>query len=299
MKTCWICGGEFPKDWPMQSDNYDIDCRTCGAYFISGSLNASKFPLPDAERYRFSYWCKQRQLDGRDPPKIDDNNIAAIVAQLENPRPSSKADLLLISLSKLYPVPGSHVKSLDTFREYSLACARDGNELSYFLGVLLRRGLLKKAPGRDKERIEITEDGWDRVEVLSQTTASESKFAFVAMRFSDDMLPLWKLSFSPAITDAGFEPLLANDPAHNERIDARIVSDIKRSRFLVADVTHKSPGVYFEAGYALVLDKRVIWTCRDDHQTDMHFDIRQYNHILWKDSDDLRSQLYYRIRATI
>jgi nucleoside 2-deoxyribosyltransferase len=298
MRKCWICAGDFAKDFPPKGDGYEIDCRTCGNYLISGSLNASQFPLPDGERYRFSYWCKQRELDGREAPYIDESNFAAIAAQLENPRPSSKADLLLLSLSKLYPVPGGQIKALDTFREYSLACARNGGELSFFQSVLLRRELIRKIPGGEREYLEITENGWDRVEALSYTT-SKSKFAFVAMRFNDEMLPLRKSAFAPAITQAGFDPLFANEPAHNERIDARIISDIKRSRFMVADVTHKSPGVYFEAGYALGLDRRVIWTCRFDHEADMHFDTRQYNHILWNDAEHLREQLYLRIMATI
>ena len=58
---------------------------------------------------------------------------------------------------------------------------------------------------------------------------------------------------------------------------------IKRSRFLVADVTGGRQGVYFEGGFAKGLGLPVIWTC--SHGTDaelkkwMHFDTRQYNHI--------------------
>jgi hypothetical protein len=44
----------------------------------------------------------------------------------------------------------------------------------------------------------------------------------------------------------------------------------------------------------------VIWTCRADAAVrDMHFDTRQYNHILWSDAADLADQLYFRIAATI
>jgi nucleoside 2-deoxyribosyltransferase len=65
-------------------------------------------------------------------------------------------------------------------------------------------------------------------------------------------------------------------------------------------VTWARTGVYFEAGYALALGRQVIWTCRRDRaKVDMHFDTRQYNHILWNDAADLQEQLYYRIAATI
>jgi nucleoside 2-deoxyribosyltransferase len=295
-RECWICKGKFGEDMPMIGDSYRIACRSCGTYFITGSLHASEFPLPDTERYRVSYWGKRRELDGREPPVLTSETFASVVAQLENPRPSSKADLLLGSLSKIFPVAGQEMPPLDVFREYSLACARDGRELSFFFSALAERNLVHAGVSG---KFSITQAGWERVEALSNSPMI-AKFAFVAIRFSDDMLPLWKSSFQPAISRAGFDALLSNDPAHNERIDARIITDIKRSRFLIADVTHQSPGVYFEAGYAIGLGRPVIWTCRADRgKSDMHFDTRQYNHILWANPTELAEQLFLRIGATI
>jgi nucleoside 2-deoxyribosyltransferase len=69
---------------------------------------------------------------------------------------------------------------------------------------------------------------------------------------------------------------------------------------VIADVTFASTGVYFEAGYALGLGRPVIWTCRSDRKAqDMHFDTRQYNHILWETPAHLLDELYYRVVATI
>jgi len=50
-------------------------------------------------------------------------------------------------------------------------------------------------------------------------------------------------------------------------------------------VTHPEQwaGAYFEAGFAMALCRSVIWTCREDHFKDTHFDTQQFNHILWKD----------------
>jgi hypothetical protein len=296
-RECWICQGRFGEDMPSVGDSYRISCTTCGTYLISASLHVAAFPMADSERYRFSYWCKQRELDHREPPVITSNTIGSIVAQLEDPRPSSKADLLLLSLSKLYPIAGRELPRLDVGRQYSLACCRDGSELSFFHSALADRGLTHGSTLDG--RFQITPAGWDHVESLS-VSPQAGRFAFVAMRFNDEMLPLWKSSFEPSIKRAGFDPLLANDPIHNERIDARIITDIKRSRFLIADVTFQSPGVYFEAGYAIGLGRPVIWTCRTDREkTDMHFDTRQYNHILWRTPEELAEQLYLRIGATI
>jgi nucleoside 2-deoxyribosyltransferase len=90
---------------------------------------------------------------------------------------------------------------------------------------------------------------------------------------------------------------------HNNKIDDEIVSEIRRSRFLVADFTCEPEkvrgGVYFEAGFALGLGLPVIWTCKHTSLDDLHFDTRQYAHIVWETPDNLYAQLRNRIGATI
>jgi nucleoside 2-deoxyribosyltransferase len=85
---------------------------------------------------------------------------------------------------------------------------------------------------------------------------------------------------------------------HNEKIDDRIVAEIRRSGLVVADFTGQRPGVYYEAGLARGLGIRVISTCRESETDKLHFDTRQYNHIVWKAAADLAAQLHDRIAAT-
>jgi len=290
---CWICAQPLsPVSVP--SEPIDVNCPRCGAYTISGSQHASTFPLPDSERYRLSYWNRQRRLEGRERFNLTRYTIEAVIAQLPNPAIHEKPDVLLVSLSRQYPKPGARFQ-YEGVKDYPLACARDQSEISYFVKCLVQRGDLESAAAA----LTITAQGWERVSKLA-TQGPTSRTAFVAMKFNADMLALWESTFKPAIERARFEPRLANDPAHNEQIDARIVAELKQCRFVVADVTFVSPGVYFEAGYALGIGRQVIWTCREDREkTDMHFDTRQYNHILWKSGDDLAEQLYHRIVATV
>ena len=296
-ETCWICAGDFAEPWPRAGDLISVDCTTCGRYRITGSMFASRFPLPGSERHRMSFWCKRRQLEGRDPPDLSSYTIDAVVAQLPNHPTHAKPDLLLVSLTLRSPVPGQYIK-IDDWRERSLACARDQSELNFFLRCLIERQEVALCPP-GIEGIVITGRGWERAAQLADQPAT-SKTAFVAMKFNDEILPLWRSAFAPAIERAGFDPRLANDPQHNDQIDAHIIAELKQCRFVIADVTFATPGVYFEAGYALGMGRPVIWTCRRDrHKTDMHFDTRQYNHILWDAAADLSEQLYYRIVATI
>ncbi len=87
------------------------------------------------------------------------------------------------------------------------------------------------------------------------------------------------------------------------KIDDEILAEIRRSRFLVADMTHgvSGPrgGVYFEAGFALGLGLHVLYSCRSDKMDEIHFDTRQYYHIKWDTPEELHEELVNRICAIV
>jgi nucleoside 2-deoxyribosyltransferase len=119
------------------------------------------------------------------------------------------------------------------------------------------------------------------------------------MAFHESMDAAWKEGLEPGVLDANFAPFRMKEEIHTERIDARIIAELRACRFAIADVTLNRSAVYYEAGFAQALGKVVIWTCRADRASDMCFDTRQFLHILWKDPADLRRQLKPVITALI
>src|SRR5436305_13402542 len=99
-----------------------------------------------------------------------------------------------------------------------------------------------------------------------------------------------RFGFDRAVRDAGYRPLRIDRKEHNNKIDDEIVAEIRRSKFVIADFTSEPDrprgGVYFEAGYAMGFGTPVIWTCKEDLISQVHFDTRQFNHIIWKTPDD-------------
>jgi nucleoside 2-deoxyribosyltransferase len=108
----------------------------------------------------------------------------------------------------------------------------------------------------------------------------------------DGILPAVKL-------DCRLDPLRLDREESNHKIDDRIIVEIRRAEFMIADVTKHRPSVYFEAGFAMALGRPVIWTCQDDDFANVHFDTRQYPYIRWTSPADLREQLRNRVQATI
>lgn len=296
VNACWICKGTFAEPFIPTGAGVTIDCNTCGVYVVTASAFSSEDLLNERTRYRLSYWCKQRQLDGGKPPEFTSYSTPEIISGLPDPVTSEKPDRLLISLGKKYPYPGAYFK-IDHLREYSLSCSRDDRESAFHAQALIHRGQL--VSHGDRVQIGLSADGWQRIDELRIQPIASRK-AFVAMRFNQEMLPLFASAFRPAIEAANYEAIRSGDPDHNERIDARIMADILACKFLVADFTYASQGVYFEAGYALGLGRPVIWTCRQDRmEQDRHFDTTQYNYVVWQDAADLIPNLRDRIIATI
>ena len=60
-------------------------------------------------------------------------------------------------------------------------------------------------------------------------------------------------------------------------------------------------GVYYEAGFAKGLGREVVWTVKKEliDKNLVHFDTRQFNHIAWETTEDLRKKLSQRIVATL
>jgi hypothetical protein len=170
-RICWICRGEFGAPFAEEGDNFVVDCCNCGDYKISKSLRASRLMLPDSERYRFSFWGKQQQLERRQPPILNSYTIDGVIAGLPDPPEHAKPDILLRSLSLLHPKSGKTF-TIDTFRQWSLAAARDMDELGFHVRTLVDRGDLKQRAGPD---FQITGPGWARIGQMSPPTVGVSK----------------------------------------------------------------------------------------------------------------------------
>lgn len=179
------------------------------------------------------------------------------------------------------------------------------DEVWFLTNCLLEKKFISGGP---KWRIE--PDGYGRLDEMKYSLTPSAQ-GFVAMWFDQDMNEIYQKGFYSAIDKAGYKPMRIDRKEHSNKIDDEIILEIRRSRFLVADFSCEivevdkmkraipRGGVYFEAGFAKGLGLPVIWTCRKDMIEHVHFDTRQFNHILWTNADDLRTGLINRIGGDI
>jgi hypothetical protein len=160
---------------------------------------------------------------------------------------------------------------------------------------------------RLKVRLNLT--GWERADEIQRRRGGLTR-AFVAMWFSDEVNDIYYRAIRPALVACGYKPpFRVDDPEYedkwndapgdakkDQKIDDRILAAIRRSRFVLVDMTGQRQSVYFEAGFAEGLGIPIIWTCReDDAKKGLAFDTRQNEHLLWTSPDQLRSELVARI----
>lgn len=137
------------------------------------------------------------------------------------------------------------------------------------------------------DHLDIKANGWIYLDGLQSSTQPRRELRRNVL--ATDLNEVWVDGFHRAISLAGYSPHRVDSDEHVDRIDDRIIADIRKSRFVVADFTQHKAGVYFEAGFAMGLGLPVIWTCRKEDMAELHFDIRQYNCIDWNSVADLET----------
>jgi hypothetical protein len=130
----------------------------------------------------------------------------------------------------------------------------------------------------------------------------EANAAFIMMAFNDSTGAALTVediynAIKRGSESAGIRAHRADDVEHSGLINSVIVDHIKRNRFLICDLTHERPNVYYELGFAHGLQKEVVLTASTG--SNIHFDIAGYNIILYKNLTELEKKLCRRIEARI
>jgi hypothetical protein len=300
--SCFLCGREDVRELP-DLIRPGVVCPTCGQYAITIHLQHSGLIAQQANRRHLLSAATRQASDAGKPLTLTIENISSLVDSVSSlAAPLGSLNRTLLLLSKKQQRADAFVE-LDYEADYPLVFAHDGNEFQYFSRTLVDQGLVEATRPLGEfsdaaQGIRLTPTGWQRVLELEKAQR-DSDQAFVAMWFDKSLDEVWEEGFKPALKATGFHPYRVDLDEHNDKIDDRIVAEIRRSGLLVADFTGHRGGVYFEAGFAMGLGIHVIWTCRESDIAAAHFDTRQYNHVVWKDPADLQSKLVQRIAASI
>jgi len=125
----------------------------------------------------------------------------------------------------------------------------------------------------------------------------EEGYAFIAMAInsSDPDLEDVLDSIKEAATKCGIHAERVDEVQSNDRITDRILESINKAQFVIVDLTHSKPNVFYEAGYAQGLNKTPIYIAREG--THLEFDLKDYPVIFFENMRSLKQGLEERLRA--
>lgn len=279
-----------------------VECQVCGKYRTTTTMvSQPKVVERDTEgRPHLLRGLVRRASDSGVILDVNEDTIKSLMDSGSFPKsPLDNLEHALLFVADHQERPDV-VLVVNQSVNFPFAFARDSEEFIYYLETLEKQGYIEHDQYMalsDPPSYRLTPSGWSAVQELRRTSRRSNQ-AFVAMWFDDELNPAWTEGFRPALEATGYEPVRIDTVEHNQKIDDMIMAEIRRSSLLVADFTGNRGGVYFEAGFALGLGIRVIWTCRESDINNVHFDTRQYNHITWTSPEDINTKLRNRIEAT-
>ena len=296
MSTCPLCAlGTANVHEDFSTDSVKVECPACGVFRMSEeAVEVVRHHSYNKQRWLLSGAIRAANEFGGGSPNLTTDGLPRLIDAANPPRdPMQALDRVILYVKRkassfaAFVTIGAH--------EYPLIYGKSPHDMAYVLVTAVQLGLLEN-PGAGAYRL--TPSGWARAAELEASGPMSSQ-AFVAMWFSPETEAAWQNGLRPGIEEAGYDPIRIDLVQHNEKICDRIILEIRRSHFVVADFTGNRGGVYFEAGFAAGLGLPVIWTCREDFVSKLHFDTRQYNHLVWREPTELRSMVRDRILATL
>lgn len=311
--TCLIWGTPAEEEPTSADARLFNSARAGGSYKVVGSAEAKLATLSDTAKAKLTTWLVDQRRSGVAVPTIN----TFVLDEVGSRRPlriGERKERFFRALNSVQVgVDGAvflGAATPDKRHWHNLLTAwtesTSYRQTESLAALLVEDGLLIPSPNGGV--FKVSSAGWRYIDELD-ASGGDTKQAFVAMWFNPEMADAWALGIAPGLRDAGYLPLRIDNKQHNGKIDDEIVAEIKRSRFLVADFTCgvaesgndavPRGGVYYEAGFAHGLGKEVIFCCRQDRIRDVHFDTRQFAHLVWENPAELRALLYNRVVATI
>jgi len=305
--SCPFCRRESGKNVSGAEQPRHFSCRRCGEFDLSETFLT---PLGDPCRVyspaendlmRFlPAFIRHENSQDRIPDITRENwrDFARLHAATSVSEKVARLRGLLAERSR----PGYEtVFDLDT--DAPLLDAQDSTEAEFILYDLVARREVEIRPGdrgpggEVRLSCKLTPEGWSRLEPGPGGIPGR---CFISMSFDSSLTEAYLDGIRPALReDCRVDAIRLDLEEHNEKICDRILVEIRKAEFVVADVTLQRPGVYFEAGFAIGIGRPVVWMCRTDELSKVHFDTRQYSYVAWSSPADLRVRLSNRVLATI
>jgi len=302
MENCIICKSKLIKYSRISVNQNYYNCERCGEFVLPHLFEVTMDKNTDDWRWILSHWIR-RKFDGERRVKLSVEQIEEILKN-ELPKPIRQAEYLIEFIGNELKYPAERIVG-DTNKLAAIIGAKGTNGVDYIGEHLKNNDIILYElldQGNPSRRLGLTFLGWRKFDKIKKGSI-ESNIAFMAMEYDDKILDnIYKKKIKDAVERVGFEIRRLDEIPRAGLIDNHLRDEIRRSKFLLADLTFDNNGAYWEAGYAEGLGKPVIYLCHKPHfdKFKTHFDTNHHTTIIWEEEriDDAMDNLIATIRNT-
>jgi len=308
MGKCIFCENENCERKRMDFiDAFEYKCLNCGTYKIEiEGIRYVKELTKIKDKAKISNWICINQ------GKFGILTMADIEKTIRNhilPQLGEQIDNLLFYLCERNDI-FNKVVMVNPQDLIALTGAVNKSGVDFIMDFLIKNGFLTLIPKRSSSNnpnynVKITVEGWQRFYEL-QRTNKYSRLAFMAMQFNNSTLQnVLKDIIVPAVKETGFDIRKLDDEKRAGLIDDKLRVEIRRSKFVIADLTDVNRGAYWEAGFAEGLGTPVIYICEEekfnskDKNISPHFDTNHHLTVPWKNDEAGLKKFADELKATI
>lgn len=334
---CPVCGLQLQDESSAFviegiGQGYSINCYRCGSYSINltAAEDVTSYFKSENERYLLSSWIYNQYGNASLTPK----KLKELV-NIKKPTVGERTTNLFLYITNLTPEFYQSIDFSNLNNQFSLlksdyetaikSNVALSNQFIPLLSISWSNNpkdvefLIKEYLVKEKQylkltsgyTISITTKGWAFLDNYYYGSI-KSDIVFIAMKFNDELIDYSQKWFEPAISEAGYVPKAMYEHKHTSLIDVEMKALIRRSKFIIVDLTENSRGAYYEAGFAHGLGKKVIFLCEktffenksnklDIKAGGIHFDTNHYTFIRWewKKGEQLKKKLRNFIEGAI
>ncbi|HTW52633.1 MAG TPA: hypothetical protein VME45_12165 [Stellaceae bacterium] len=301
-QECRVCGSD--ANYPASDDPTGIwiNCSRCGDFLIRTGTNFTSIPRFSGPNQRALASHVIRSFAKSSPRPIITEVTFQEIEHRSLPSPAEILDNFLLYLeqdAEGRPGLGSFIRAQDPALQAEIGVI-GWEEINWTTETLESLQLVDLSQqSMDPSCVaSITIRGWQRIADLKAAKTS-STFAFFARRFANSELDVvFEKCLKDAVAQTGYELRTVTQRAG--LIDAVVEDEIRRCRFLIADLSDDNAGAYWEAGFAEGLGKPVIYICKassENGEKRTHFDTDHRQTVRW----DIQSlgETAHKLKAVI
>lgn len=121
--------------------------------------------------------------------------------------------------------------------------------------------------------------------------------AFIVSQFGDCYDVLYDEVIKPVCENLNYKPIRGDEVTSCTLILNDIITSIRSSSVIIADITPDNPNVFYEVGYAHALAKPTILLCENGIRNKLPFDLSGFRTIFYDNSLGGKKQIEEKLKA--